>query len=54
MNKSNIENEILEITRLCGLLVEEIQWDQEISTESMKILVLNLHHQSEKLLNLLG
>ena len=45
---------IIEITRITGLLVEEIQWDQEINIENMKILVDDLQKQSEKLHKLLG
>jgi hypothetical protein len=54
MNKLKIEKKIIEITRITGLLVEEIQWDQEINIESMKTLVDDLQKQSEKLHKLLG
>jgi hypothetical protein len=54
MNKLEIEKKIIEITRITGLLVEEIQWDQEINIESMKTLVDDLQKQSEKLHKLLG
>lgn len=54
MNKLDIEKMIIEITRITGLLVEEIQWDQEINIENMKALVDDLQKQSEKLHKLLG
>lgn len=54
MNKTEIEKEILEIARLSGLLVEEIQWDQDLNQASLFKRVLDLEIKLEGLKKLLG
>lgn len=54
MNKTEIEKEILEIARLSGLLVEEIQWDQDLNQASLFKRVRDIETQLAALKKLLG
>jgi hypothetical protein len=54
MNKVAIEKEIIDIAKTCGLLVEEIQFDQDIDPSALRSVILKLQNQSTQLLKLLG